>query len=105
MTPPIDHKAGPSPLAWFLAEIDRVPPGQLTGAKVRELLRGMAGCRIVVSAAEIDRRERLIKAAEMLANGVPVGEVRARLPARLGVRRSTAYYIVERALKLRGPAR
>ena len=102
MTPPIEHKAGPSPLAWFLAEIDRVPPGQLTGAKVRELLRGMAGCRIVVSAAEIDRRERLIKAAEMLANGMPVSEVRARLPARAGGSPRTARRIVTTLLKLRG---
>lgn len=102
MTPPIDHKSGPSPLAWFLAEIDRVPPGQLTGAKVRDLLRSMAGRRIVVSAAEIDRRERMIKAAEMLANGLPVSELRARLPARIGQSPQTARRIVTTLLKLRG---
>lgn len=102
MTPPIDHKCGPSPLQWFLAEIDRVPDGQLTGAKVRELLRAMAGRRMVISAGEIERRERIIQAATMLANGLPVSEVRARLPARSGIGKRTAERIVMRVLSLRG---
>jgi hypothetical protein len=99
---PIDHKCGPSPLQWFLSEIDRVPDGQLTGAKVRELLRAMSGRRVVISAAEIERRERIIQAATMLANGLPVSEVRARLPARTGVSGRTARRLVTVVLTLRG---
>jgi len=102
MNQPIDHKSGASPLQWFLAEVDRVPAGQLTGAKVRELLRAMAGRRIVVSGAELDRLDRLQQAAAMLANGLPVAEVRARLPARVGVGKRTAERLVTQLLRSRG---
>lgn len=102
MTPPIDHKSGPSPLQWFLAEIDRVPDGELTGAKVRELLRAMAGRRFTVSTAQFARIERMRQAEAMIANGLSVSEVRARLPIRASVSRRTAERIVMHVLSLRG---
>lgn len=103
MTPPIDHKAGPSPLQWFLAEIDRVPDGELTGAKVRDLLRAMAGRRFTVSAAQFTRLERMRQAEAMIANGLPVSEVRARLPVRASVSKRTAERIVTLILGGRSP--
>lgn len=90
---------GPNDIQWLMAEMERAG----VGAKARERLL-LVLAQIVqgrgLRRAELKAALRAHVTSSLLAQGSAT-EARRRLPALLGVSRSTAYLVVEQALQQR----
>jgi hypothetical protein len=96
-------KAGESvsDLQWFLAEIDRLPDGPGTKARVVDLLCSMAGTRLHLSKRVLLRAARVREAARLLDQGAPRAVIRDRLMQRYRIGRTKAYSLLSEALTVR----
>ena len=93
--------AGPSPLQWFLAEIDRLPGNVLAKQEVRRILRRMVGQRMHLSRRDLVHPEMHRIARDLMAAGHSPKQTRKNLAVRSKCSHQTAGRIVTRALNAR----
>ena len=90
--PDLDH---------LLAEIDRLPDGPGTKARVMDLLCSMAGTRLHLSKRVLLRAARLREAVHLLDLGEPRAVIRDRLMRRYRIGRTKAYALISEAIAVR----
>lgn len=93
--------AGPTPLQWLLLEIDRTPGATVSKARLRAILRGMAGQRIFVTRRELHLPEMRQLAAGLLNAGLSCAEAARLLAEQTGLSRRHAHRHVVWALNER----
>lgn len=93
--------AGPTPLQWLLLEIDRTPGATVSKARLRAILRGMAGQRIFVTRRELHLPELRHTARRLLDTGLTCAEAARLLAEQAGLSRRHAQRHVVWALNER----
>lgn len=95
---------GPSPLQWFLAELERRVQDPAARREVHTLLRSMAGQRIFLARSELVRSEHLRIARGLLDAGFTPTQARRELAARCGFSARTADRLMVEVLNQRAIA-
>ena len=92
---------GPTPLQWFLAELDKRVGDEIARRQVVDLLESMVGQRLVITRRDIVRPGLVDAARRMLDAGSTPSQVRVLIATRATVSRPTASRIVSEALARR----
>lgn len=93
---------GPSPLEWFLAELDRRVTDQASKRAVVAILRSMAGQRLYLTRRELTRPDLDRQADGLLHAGFTSTQARRELVARVGCSKRTADRLVGAAIRRLG---
>lgn len=97
-----DPDLGPAAGEWLLHELDQLEGCEITKAKVRDLLRRMAGQRVWLPKSLLVAPERIRLVLAMLDAGFTPTQARQELRARIRISRATAKRVVTEALRQRG---
>lgn len=93
---------GPAAGEWLLQELERMEGCEATKAKVRDLLRRMAGQRVWLPKSLLVAPERVRLVLTMLNVGFTPSQARRELQARTRISRASAQRVVTDALRKRG---
>lgn len=96
-----DPDLGPAAGEWLLHELDRLQGCEITKAKVRDLLRRMAGQRVWLPKSLLIAPERIRLVLAMLEVGFTPTQARRELQARTRISSSSAQRVVTEALRQR----